>query len=49
MEKTGASNFRNIVLVFKFKKKGIAWLKPIPEAYSASNTFLFICVFRIPF
>jgi len=37
--KTGESNFRNIVLVFKFKKKGIAALKLVPEAYFASNTF----------
>jgi hypothetical protein len=30
--KTGASNFLNIVSVFKFKKKGIARLKLVPEA-----------------
>jgi hypothetical protein len=32
------------VLVFKFKKKGIAALKLVPEAYFASNTFCFIDV-----
>ena len=48
-EKTGASNFRNIVLVFKFKKKGIAWLKPVPEAYSASNTFCLSVFFEFLF
>jgi len=42
----GASNFRNIVLVFKFKKKGIARTKLVPEAYFASNTFC-LCQFSI--
>jgi len=29
------------VLVFKFKKKGIARRKLVPEAYFASNTFCY--------
>ena len=41
--KNGASNFRNIVSVFKFKKKGIARLKLVPEAYFASNIFIYLC------
>jgi hypothetical protein len=46
MANTGASNFRNIVLVFKFKKKGIARPKLVPEAFFASNTFC-LCLFSI--
>jgi hypothetical protein len=45
--KTGASNFRNIVLVFKFKKKGIARHKLVPEAYFRKQYLLFIMCSRI--
>jgi len=37
------------VLVFKFKKKGIARLKLVPEAYFRKQYLLFYDVFRIPF
>jgi len=37
------------VLVFKFKKKGIARLKPVPEAYFASNTFCLSVFFEFSF
>ena len=36
-------SFRNIVLVFKLKMKGIAWPKLVPEAQvNASNTFVYL-------